>query len=112
MIQSPKFAVNLVGIDLSEKQVQELEKAIQQTTMQFLAKLDNGFLKSNDVFALKPMDTGGVGGPSNVFVDKRWWFGLKLIKQIKKDQVLRFQDNSQGLSPNLAIVVPINEYKL
>lgn len=79
--------------------------------MQFLAKLDNEFMKSNDVFALKPMDTMGVGGPSNVFVDKRWWFGLKLIKQIRKDQVLRFQDNFQGLSSNLAIAVPINEYK-
>lgn len=114
MIQSPKFEVNLGGIDLTELQAQELEKAIQQTTMQFLAKLDSGFLKNNEVFALKPMDTMGVGLGSKEFAfDKRWWFGFKLVKQIRKDQVLRVNEIiARGLPSELVTVVPIKEYKL
>lgn len=88
MVQSPSFEVNLGGIDLSEKQAQELEKAIQQTTLQFLAKLDNGF--TDGLLAYKPTDPMGTETGSKEFAfDKRWWFGYILWKQPKIGQELR-----------------------
>jgi hypothetical protein len=89
MVQSPTFEVNLGGIDLTELQAQELEKAIQQTTMHFLAKLDNGFLK--DVYEFTPHPDSISGDPNpqpSKWMDRKWWFGKKLLK-LQKDQLLR-----------------------
>ena len=40
-INSPKFEVRLSGLDLSEKQVANLEAMLKETTMKFLGKLDS-----------------------------------------------------------------------
>ena len=103
MIQSPKFEVNLGGIDLSEKQAGELEKAIQQTTLQFLAKLDNGF--NDGLVAYKPMPDGPEDGGLPHFVIPRrpeWWFGYILWKQPKPGQIARL-DRLRESIPDFAM---------
>ncbi|NBA85795.1 hypothetical protein GVN16_08495 [Emticicia sp. CRIBPO] len=90
IINSPKFEVNLGGIDLTAEQAKSLEKAIQNTTLTFLAKLDAGFMK--DVFVLKPVPDGDPNPqPSKFFartVDKKWWLGYKLLKQARENMIV------------------------
>ncbi len=103
LIQSPKFEVNLGGIDLSEKQAGELEKAIQQTTLQFLAKLDNGF--GEDLVAYTPRPDGpDDDGLPNFIIPKRpkWWFGYILWKQPKPGQIVQL-DRLRGSMPDFAM---------
>ncbi|GAB3946887.1 hypothetical protein GCM10028805_18160 [Spirosoma harenae] len=107
MIQSPKFEVNLGGVDLSEKQAQELEKAIQQTTLQFLAKLDNGH--AGDILAYKPNPdddgTGPVVGPFpgvGPFRRPKWWFGWIVWKQPKVGQFVQL-DRLRASIPDFAM---------
>lgn len=105
MVPSPLFEVNLGGIELTEKQALELEKAIKQTTLQYLARIDNGILKNSfelipdDTAALKPWPDDaeprpypgwpgpwprprpGDPDPQPILrLDKRWWLGLRLLK--------------------------------
>jgi hypothetical protein len=80
IVQSPTFEVNLGGIDLNEAQAKELEKAIQQTTMQFLAKLDNGYLKNVFELIPEPEADGDPKRQPNLLLDRKWWFGQKLLR--------------------------------
>jgi hypothetical protein len=103
MIQSPKFEVNLGGIDLSEKQAQELEKAIQQTTLQFLAKLDNGF--NDGLLAYKPNPENPEDDfQPHLIIPKRpkWWFGYILWKQPKPGQAIQL-DRLRASFPEFAM---------
>lgn len=111
MIQSPTFEVNLGGIDLTEPQAKELEKAIQQTTMQFLGKLDNGFL--NDVFELTPHpDENGSPNPQhNLIQDRRWWFGRKLLR-LQKDQLIGAEVLQQLAGREMAQKFMLKQLKL
>jgi hypothetical protein len=112
MVQSPTFEVNLGGIDLTEPQAKELEKAIQQTTMQFLAKLDNGFLK--DVFEFTPHPDPNKGDPNpqpNKWMDRKWWFGKKLLK-LQKDQPLRAEVLRTIAGLDVGQKFQVNQFKL
>lgn len=96
MVTSPSFEVNLGGIDLTEKQALELDKALRQTTLQFLAKMDNQVLENSFELIPNPDDPEpgpwpwpwGPGPrfgdpnpqPSRSMLDRRWWMGLRLLK--------------------------------
>ncbi|MCA0228901.1 MAG: hypothetical protein LCH91_00460 [Bacteroidetes bacterium] len=103
MIQSPKFEVNLGGIDLNEKQAQELEKALQQTTLQFLAKLDNGFNDGLLAYKPNPENPEDTGLPPFVLPKRpKWWFGYILWKQPKPGQIVQL-DRLKASFPDFAV---------
>lgn len=111
MVLSPTFEVNLGGIDLTEPQAKELEKAIQQATMQFLAKLDSGFLKDVYEFTPHPDPNGDPNPQPNLLRNRKWWFGKKLLR-LRNNQRIEASILSQITRPDIAQTFQLNQLQM